>query len=161
MTIKYQLLFALLMLVGIVLKCYSYYYNDNTFWKTFDVGSVLISLGIIIAVYRWTIPYIVAWLYFALNINSAITSLFFDVTKFEINQKIIGWIVASIFFSIGVIINVFKWIIAKQVTKKNELCKKDARDKYKDLISRIYIMEQKMDLKANLIDEFLKRISHG
>lgn len=157
----YQILFVVFMLAGISCKIYAYHYNNYFFWKQFDSGGVLIAIAIIIIASRALLTAIVAWLYLALNINSFITSFFCDVTKFEINQQIFGWVVAGAFLLFGIVINAFKYILAKQVVKKNEACKKDAKDKYKNLINRIDHMETKISAKTNSLDDFLKRLTHG
>lgn len=161
MTLGKQILVAFFLFSGILFEFYSYWRNDENFWKFFDIGEILVAISFILLSARKPIICIVAWLFLAVNINSAITSHFFDIAKFEINQKIVGWIVATAFFIAGIVYNFFKWIIEKQVLKKNELCKKDARDKYKSILDRMHNMEIKLDHKTQQIDDFLKKLTHG
>lgn len=163
MSLKKQILICSIIAIGISLKIYATLTNTEQYfnWKMWDLGGVIIGIVYVAYATKDTLVCIAMWLLLSLYINAAITSWFYDVTKFEINQKVMGWVMAAFVFLLGVVYNLFEYILGRRVRKKNELCKKDARDKYRLLIDRISNMEKKLDSKTNLINEFMEKLSHG
>lgn len=84
--------------------------------------------------------------------NWVTSSVFFDPTIMGDNQRIYGWVVAIFLFVCGIFYNVLERIKDKKIEEYNKECKKNARNKYKDMIRRV------TEIEANVLDG--KRVLH-
>lgn len=139
------------MAIGAIIITYSYSTNDDSFWKYFDSGILLICVAFLFITYKMIIINTICW-FLALGFaNSWITSMFFNVEKFEINQSVFAWVVSSAIFLSVIVYNISLYVQAK----KNANCQKEARDKYKNLMERISSVEE---TTLNTNERFIKTI---
>lgn len=156
MPIKEQIYYSLSIIISIVLILIGYKLNDDNFWKYYDSGFLLLALTFFIFMIKkkYYIISVAILILVSFILNSWITSMFFNVTKIEENQKILGWVLAILLFLLGGIYNVISFILEQKQLKKDLECKKDARDKYKMMLHKIDKVDTKLKtlLNKHLID---------
>jgi hypothetical protein len=79
-----------------------------------------------------------------LSLNWVITAFFFDPYSYGPNQSIFGWVVAFVIAVIPSYLNVKKYIQRIKQKKSDAKCKKDARDKYKILLTQVRDMKSEI-----------------
>ena len=136
--------------------------QSKLFWRSLDIERllVLISFAYVLKyVPNGKLPQFVLILYIGASLNSLNTSLFGDVRHFGIEQKVFGWIAASVLIFSYVGYNIARYSIFKKLSKANEECKKVAKDKYKILLNKMEEMENKLNKKTNDISDAINGIS--
>lgn len=161
MPIKEQLFYSVFILSSIGLICFAYQKNDSNFWKYYDSGFLLLAFTLLMIMRKHYLLCISFLFLLVLALNSWITSMFFDVKIFGINQNVFGWLLASIVLTFGIIYNSIKYILEQKKRKEDILCKKDARDKYKNLLNKFDHIENKIDMKLNNLDTIIQTLSNG
>lgn len=163
MTFRDEICIGALACLGVGFIIYAYQTNDDKFWRFHDSGMMLIVLSWIALAKKSVCLSCVGVLFFALAVNSAITSFFFDIKIMGMNQVVFGWVLASLVLIVGLVYNVHKYIERKRIEAKNKACKKDARDKYSIILQRVGNLEQKVeksiDKKMNDLLENLNKIT--
>lgn len=154
---KSEILSSLLILIGVTLVVISYQGGD---WVLFDLGHILFPISFLIFAYskKSIIITIPLWVWSSGALNSLITSGFFDVSVFGLNQKISAIILVVGLLVIGIYYSVLKHIAMIREERENLACKKDARDKYKVFLKRMQVMEDKIIAYDKSIDNFLNKI---
>ena len=155
---KRDVVYTIILLIGIVLVSIAYAKNNGNFWKFFDTGYLLIFAVFFFAITEYNMIRIVALLLFCGVLNSWITSVFFDVTKYEWNQTVFSWGTASLFFILGVIYTYVQFKAKKEARRKELLCKRKARNKYRAIIDKVGYIEEKLGEKNSTLDDILTKI---
>ena len=153
-----DVIFSILIVIGIILISIAYAKNDRNFWRFLDSGYLIIFSVIYFAINEFRMVKIAVLLLIAGVLNSWITSMFFDVTKLEWNQMVFSWSMAGILFIAGVVHNYKKYKADRAKKMKDLLCKRDARNKYKTLIERVEDIEGKLERKSSALDEVFTKI---
>ena len=158
MTTRKQIIVGIFAILGLSGICYAYHTNDDNFWKYFDSGFMSIIISWILLVSPYFILSFIGWVILAFVLNAWITSMFFDVTKYGMNQTIFGWVCAGVFAVAGVSYNGIKLYWQNQRNKEMKRCKKDARSKYSVMLKRIEKIESALDVKIGSLDNFLNQL---
>lgn len=87
---------------------------------------------------------IVSGILVMLSLNWVITAFFFDPYSYGPNQSIFGWVVAFVIAAIPSYLNVKKYIQRIKQKKSDAKCKKDARDKYKIVLTQVRDMKSEI-----------------
>lgn len=143
---KKTILETSLMLICIGLVLFAYRLEN---WVLYDFGWLAIALYAIVSSYKNVIKSIVAWLFFSLVLNSLITSLFFDVTIFGLNQKI--YIAIMLCFAFGLIYKQYKK--DKDKKERDLKCKRDFTKMYKSVITDVNRMKAREQELNNILRE--------
>jgi len=136
--------------------------QSKLFWRLLDSERifVLISFAYVLKyVPNGKLSQFMLIIYIGFALNSINTSLFGNVQHFGIEQKVFGWIAASVLIAGYVVYNVAKYQIYKRMMKANEECKRDSRDKYKILLSNMEQMRDIITQKTKEIDNVITRIN--
>lgn len=155
---KRDIAYTILLLLGILFVSIAYAKNNGNFWKFFDTGYLIIFAVFFFAITEYNMIRIVALLLFCGVLNSWCTSVFFDVTKYEWNQTVFSWATASLFFSLGVIYTYVQFRTKREARRKELLCKREARNKYRKIINKVGYIEEKLDQKNNTLDDIFTKI---
>lgn len=155
---KGEILSSILILFGVVLVTMSYQFRQ---WELFDLGHIMFPISFLIFAFckRSIIITIPLWVWVSGAMNSLITSVFYDVQIFGLNQKISALILVFGLLVIGVYYSVLKIVAIKREEEQNASCKKDARDKYKVFVKRMDDMEKKILAYDKSIDNFLNKLT--
>lgn len=162
MTFKDEICIGALACLGIGFIIYAYQTNDEKFWRFHDSGMMILVLSWISLAKKSICLSCLGVLFFALALNSAITSFFFDINIMGMNQVVFGWVLASLVFIFGIVYNVHKYIERKRIEAKEKACKRDARDKYSVIINRIDTLEKgkkTIDSKIDVLIDNLTKIT--
>lgn len=147
---------AILILIGVVLCTMSYNVDDAILeYRLHDSGQILFPIAVMYLVNKSLVLSLVVWIWFSGTLNSLITSMLYDVSVFGDNQKV------SIFALVISILLIGMYILYERYKRtkiREELCKKNAKDKYKNLLSRMDIMETKMTHYDKSIENFLNHL---
>ena len=147
---------AILILIGVVLCTMSYNVDDAILeYRLHDSGQILFPISVMYLVNKSLILSIVVWIWFSGTLNSLITSMLYDVSVFGDNQKVSIFALVISILLIGIYILYERY---KRNKIREELCKKNAKDKYKNLLSRMDIMETKMTHYDKSIENFLNHL---
>lgn len=159
MQIKTQLIYTLCVILGASMVIIAYQKKDGiSFWRWHDAGIFSIVLTFLAVARKHYVLSTAILLLLALELNSIITSFFFDVTVYGVNQKIYGWVLALFLFIIGAMYNVLKYTITKRQEKENKRCKRDAISRYKDIQNRLNQFDDKINVKLNTLDEVISSL---
>jgi len=160
LSLKKQIIFSTLVLISAGVVICSYQIKDIVlFWKIHDLGILMLVSSFIYMTLDLFIINITLWLLATFVLNSAITSWFYDVTIFGSNQKVFGWFVALLFLVVGATYNISNYYFLNRERKKYEVCKREAKDKYKNILERIDNHELAMEDMTGKLNEFFKRLS--
>ena len=147
---------AILILIVVVLCTMSYNVDDAILeYRLHDSGQILFPISVMYLVNKSLILSIVVWIWFSGTLNSLITSMLYDVSVFGDNQKVSIFALVISILLIGIYILYERY---KRNKIREELCKKNAKDKYKNLLSRMDIMETKMTHYDKSIENFLNHL---
>jgi ABC-type multidrug transport system fused ATPase/permease subunit len=116
------------------------------FMKMIALGFLLLSSTVfaIAMYYCHPILTIITGITIMLSLNWVITAFFFDPYSYGPNQSIFGWVVAFVIAVIPSYLNVKKYIQRIKQKKSDAKCKKDARDKYKILLTQVRDMKSEI-----------------
>jgi uncharacterized membrane protein len=147
---------AILILIGVVLCTMSYNVDDAILeYRLHDSGQILFPIAVMYLVNKSLVLSLVVWIWFSGTLNSLITSMLYDVSVFGDNQKVFIFALVISILLIGIYILYERY---KRNKIREELCKKNAKDKYKNLLSRMDIMETKMTHYDKSIENFLNHL---
>jgi hypothetical protein len=147
---------AVLILIGVVLCTMSYNVDDAILeYRLHDSGQILFPMAVICLVNKSLLLSVVVWIWFSGTLNSLITSMLYDVNIFGENQKVSIIALAISILLIGI------YVIYENYKKnkiRDEICKRNAKDKYKNLLKRMDIMDTKMNHYDKSIENFLNHL---
>jgi len=146
MITKKTILETSLMLICIGLVLFAYQLQN---WVLYDLGWLSIALYAIVSSYKNVIKSVVAWIFFTLVLNSLITSLFFDVTIFGLNQKV--YLATMLCFAFGLIYK--QWRKDKIQKEKDLKCKRDFLKMYRSVSKNIENMRLREEELTNILKE--------
>lgn len=159
MPVRTQLIFAFWILLATSCIIIAYQKKEITsFWRWHDSGMFLLATSFLGIVRKHYILSMVCIILLALVTNSLITSFFFNVTIFGLNQYIFGWIMAIMLLIAGIMYNVLQYIITKRKNEADKLCKRDALKRYRDVINNLNSLNKKFDTDVENINKTLQYI---
>jgi hypothetical protein len=166
MKLRVGIVLTVLLISSLIAICYAYQISSNgtysnfqskLFWVLCDLErcSLLAILIYLLRVFKPAQFFAVLYLCFALN--SLNTSLFGNINRFGVEQKIFGWML-SVAIVVGYIVYTYvKFRIHKKLFKANEECKRDSRDKYVKILTKFEDMDNKIDLMTKEFENVFTR----
>ena len=164
-----EIITTVIMLIGVVMVVL-YYQPKLGFasWQMFDSGMLVIALSFVYNSWNKYLLSIVSWLFFAVVLNSWITSTFFDVSVFGWNQKIFAWFIVGIVLSSTLTYCMYKFHVKVKMMNLQHECTKDAKSKYKEIKTEISNLHERLDIKlqdiedkSGLVDKFIQKLENG
>ena len=159
MTTKMEIVLAIAVVIAAALAIYAYQTPELSSWKFFDTGLLIFCIVAYIMSDKYKIVQFSVMCFGLLVFNSWITSVFYDVTVFGLNQKIYGWLLSTGIFFYWIAYHIGAKLLYKKLHKQNEECKREARGKYEKLLRGMDEMKTRINENNNFIDDLARRIT--
>ena len=155
MSVKKEIILTAVLLIGVA-AVFIAYQCEQTFWHWFDSGIVIIALFTVILTKDRFLLHAVTWLFFACTINAWITSTFYDVTKFGMNQQVFAFFISALIASSSLTYCIYRFTVQIKLMQLQKECTRDAKNKYKEVKTQINRLNDSVDTKLGNINESIK-----
>jgi len=155
MSVKKEIILTAVLLIGVAAVFIAYQCGE-TFWHWFDSGIVIIALFTVIITKDRFLLHAVTWLFLACTINAWITSTFYDVTQFGMNQQVFAFFISALIASSSLTYCVYKFTVQIKLMELQKQCTKDAKNKYKEVLTKIEHRDSQFDDKIASMTETIK-----
>jgi hypothetical protein len=155
MSVKKEIILTAVLLIGVAAVFIAYQCGE-TFWHWFDSGIVIIALFTVIITKDRFLLHAVTWLFLACTINAWITSTFYDVTQFGMNQQVFAFFISALIASSSLTYCIYRFTVQIKLMDLQKQCARDAKNKYKEVKMQINRLNDSVDTKLGNINESIK-----